>query len=128
MVLTYTPFLKKMASTFGIEASSMNFTKLSALYDTVRSDKFLGRKLPASFTQEDLNNLEHLYNWHKHFTYTFDLAKAYNTYKFNEVLSVFDSKVKNPNSLGKWVTISANEIDIIAAQNGLKISSAACIE
>ncbi len=128
MVLTYTPFLKKMASTFNIEPSSMNFTKLSALYDTVRSDKYLGRKLPTSLTQSDFANLEHLYNWHKHFTYTFDLAKAYNTYKFNEVFTSFDNKIKNPNSQVKWVTISANEIDIIAAQNGLKIASASCIE
>jgi hypothetical protein len=57
MVLTYTPFLKKMASTFNIETSSMNFTKLSALYDTVRSDKYLGRKLPTSLTQQDFANL-----------------------------------------------------------------------
>ena len=43
MELTYTPFLKKMASLFKIEQSTMNFTKLSFLYDTVRVDRYLGR-------------------------------------------------------------------------------------
>lgn len=36
--------------------------------------------------------------------------------------------MKSPNSKAKWITISANEIDIVSAQNGLGISSAQCIE
>lgn len=46
MVLTYAPFLKKMASIFKIDPTAMNFTKLCSLYDTIRVDIFLGRPLP----------------------------------------------------------------------------------
>jgi hypothetical protein len=47
MVLIYTPFLKKMASVFKIDTSTMNFTKLTALHDTVTVDRYLGRPLPS---------------------------------------------------------------------------------
>jgi hypothetical protein len=54
MVLTYNPFLKKIANIFKIDPASMNFTKLSTLYDTVQVDRYLGRQLPANFSQADL--------------------------------------------------------------------------
>jgi hypothetical protein len=57
MVLTYTPFLKKAATVFGIEASSMNFTKLAALYDTLNVDKYLGKSIPSGLKEEDWANL-----------------------------------------------------------------------
>jgi len=53
MVLTYNPFLKKMANMFKIDLASMNFTKLASLYDTLQVDRYLGRKLPADFSQAD---------------------------------------------------------------------------
>ena len=57
MVLTYTPFLKKAATAFGMDPLSMNFTKLAALYDTVNVDKYLGKSLPSGFKDEDFANL-----------------------------------------------------------------------
>lgn len=127
MVLTYTPFLKKMAATFKIDPVSMNFTKLASLYDTIRVDRYLGRKLPAEFTQEDLENIEHLYYWHHHFIKTFDLSKAFSTFTFNQVMTNFDAKIKSPASKNKWITISTFEGDLISVMNNLNISSANCI-
>lgn len=46
MVLTYTPFLKKIATIFNIDSNSINFTKIANLYDTIRVDRYLGRPLP----------------------------------------------------------------------------------
>lgn len=43
MILTYTPFLKKMGNIFKIDSASMNFTKLASLFDTVRVDMYMGR-------------------------------------------------------------------------------------
>lgn len=57
MVLTYTPFLKKAATAFGMDSSSMNFTKLAALYDSLNVDKYLGKSLPSGFKEEDWANL-----------------------------------------------------------------------
>lgn len=128
MVLTYTPFLKKMGSIFGIDPNQMNFTQLSNLFNTVRADKYLGRRFPGNFSEDDYTNMEHLYNWFNHFTRTYDLGKAYNTFKFNQILAWFDGKVKSPSSQLKWVTISVNEIDLVTAHNGLGIASAFCIE
>ena len=127
MLLTYTPFLKQVATTFGIEPSSMNFSRLAALYDTVRTDRYLGRALPASLKETDLTNMEHLYHWYGHFSRVNELGKAYNTYKFNQIISAFDNKIKSPSSQAKWLTISVQEVDLWVAQNALGIASAGCI-
>lgn len=129
MVLTYTPFLRKVANIFGLDSNSMNFTKLSALYDTVNVDRYLGKALPSGFSQDDFNNLQHLYNWYTHFTRSFNLSKALNTKKIEKILGTFDNRVKNIAGVAlKWSTISVDLLDIVALQNDLNISSALCIE
>ena len=45
-MLTYSPFLKQIASIFKIDPSVMNFKKLADLYDTVNVDRYLARTLP----------------------------------------------------------------------------------
>ena len=128
MVLTYTPFLRKVATSFGMDSSSMNFTKLAALYDTVNVDRYLGKSLPSGFSQDDFNNLQHLYNWYSHFTRSFNLSKAINTHKIDKILSLFDYRVKNVTGPTlRWTTISVDSLDIVALQNDLNISSALCI-
>ena len=106
MMLTYTPFLKKMSSVFKIDPNAMNFTKLISLYDTIRADRYLGRPMPEEFTKEDEKNIEHLCYWYHHFILSFDLSKAFSAFTFNQVISNFDNKIKTPNSDNKWVTIS----------------------
>ncbi len=128
MVLTYTPFLRKVANSFGMDSNSMNFTKLAALYDTVNVDRYLGKILPSGFSQDDFNNLQHLYNWYSHFTRSFNLSKAINTHKIDKILSLFDLRVKNvTGSTLRWTTLSVDSLDIVALQNDLNISSALCI-
>lgn len=51
MVLTYTPFLKRMASAFSIDTATMNFAKLTALFDTIIVDKYLGKAVPSQISQ-----------------------------------------------------------------------------
>ena len=129
MVLTYTPFLKKTATTFGLDANTMNFTKFAALFDTINVDRYLGKSLPAGYSKDDFANAQHLYNWYTHFTRAFNLSKAYNTYKFQKTLSIFDNRVKSPSGVSlKWTTLAVDELDIVALQNDLNISSAVCIE
>ena len=128
MVLTYAPFLKKMASIFKIDPNAMNFTKLCSLYDTIRVDIYLGRPLPSEFTKEDQANIEHLYYWYQHFTHSFDLSRAFATFALNQVVGSFNKKVKNESADSKWTTISTFEGDLISVMNNLNISSASCIE
>ena len=47
MNLTYHPFLLKMASIFDVPSESMDFKKISGLYDTLTVDKYLGRAMPG---------------------------------------------------------------------------------
>jgi hypothetical protein len=46
MNITYYPFLKKLSSVFNIPINSMNFSRVSSLYDTLTVDKYLGRPMP----------------------------------------------------------------------------------
>jgi hypothetical protein len=128
MVLTYTPFFKRMATIFKIDPSTMNFTKICSLYDTIKVDRYLNRKLPEEFTEDDLKNIEHLFSWYMHITRNGDLAKAFSTFALNQVISHFDGKIKNPKEGPKWVTISSFDGDIVSVHNQLNIASASCIE
>ncbi len=130
MNLTYYPFMKKMATTFNINASSMNFSKISSLYDTLTVDMYLGRPLPSlGFNDSDYLNLRHLHNWFNSFKISFNLSKMINTYKFTKIISDFDSRIRNPNNYSlKWTFLSAHDTDISAAQLDLNISSSQCIE
>lgn len=51
MMITYLPFLKRIALIFNLPLSSMNFTKLASLYDTLTVDKSLGRPMPTTFAE-----------------------------------------------------------------------------
>jgi hypothetical protein len=106
MVLTYTPFLKRMATAFSIDTASMNLTKLAALFDTINVDKYLGKTLPSQISQEDFKNGMHLYYWYQQFTRSFNLSKAYSTRPIRKVLESFDNRVKSIAAAGvKWSTI-----------------------
>ena len=47
MNITYFPFFRKISSVFNISLNSMNFSKISSLYDTLTVDRYLGRPFPA---------------------------------------------------------------------------------
>jgi hypothetical protein len=122
--------MKKMSTTFNISIGSMNFSKISGLYDTLTVDKYLGRAMPTSgFDESDFLNLRHLHNWFNSFKISFNLSKMINTYKFNKIISDFDARIRNPNNYSlKWTFLSAHDTDISAAQLDLNISSSQCIE
>jgi hypothetical protein len=129
MNLTYYPILKKMSSLFNIDLPAMNLTRLNALFDSINVDLYLNRPLPKDLLPNDLDNLEHLHNWYNHFVVSHNLSKMYNTYKFNKIIELFDTRIKSPDAGGlKWTTLSAEENDLIAAQVDLNISSSKCIE
>lgn len=86
MVLTYTPFLRRVGQTFGIEPSAMNFSKISSLYDTLTVDKYLGRPMPKNFTEDDYLNMRHLHYWLNYFKISFNLSKAINSGKLNRIM------------------------------------------
>lgn len=127
MVMQYTPFLKKTASAFSIDAASMNFTNLAALYDSVTVDKYLGESLPSGYSSDDFNNMQHLYNWYSLFTRTGNLSKAYSSRPLNRIFELFDGRVKQPEGSSlRWSTISVDEPHIVSLMNELNISSALC--
>lgn len=129
MNITYFPFMKKMSAMYNISLESMNFSKLSSLFDTLTVDKFLGRPLPSDMLDSDYTNLQHLHEWFNAFKISQNLSKALNSVKFQKVLSEFDSRIRNPDTYPRrWTFLSAHDTDIAAAHVDLNISSAHCIE
>lgn len=128
MNVTYYPIIKKMSTIFNISVPDLTFSLLNSLYDTLNVDRYLGRSWPKDLSQADFENVEHLSNWYRHFTITKNLSKMYNTYKFQKILSDFDGRIKNISSSGvRWVSLSAEENDLVAAHVDLNISSSSCI-
>lgn len=93
--LTYLPFLRKIGQIFNIAEASMNFSKISSLYDTLTVDKYLGRPMPTGFTDDDYLNMRHLHEWFNYFKINFNLSKVINTGKLKRVISDFDGRIKN---------------------------------
>jgi hypothetical protein len=96
MNLTYFPFMKKMAQVFNLTLSSMNFSTLSSIYDTLTVDRYLGRPMPEfGFSENDYLNLRHLHYWYNFFKINFDLSRAINTGKIKKILKEFDDRISN---------------------------------
>lgn len=61
MNLTYQPFLKKLSTIFNIPLADLSFSRITRIYDTLTVDKFLGRPIPDTITNDDYLNLRHLH-------------------------------------------------------------------
>ena len=124
---TYYPFMKRMAQMFNL-TGNVTLSTLQSLHGAVQIDMHLNKPLPADFTDEDFQNLKHLDGFYKQFTWSYDLAKAANKYKFDKIISMFDSRIKNPNQSLKWTLLSGHDLDIVPLYNDLNFSSSQCIE
>ena len=121
--------MNKMSDMFNITRDSMNFSKLSSLYDTLSVDQYLGRPLPKDLSDDDLKNMDHLHSWFFALRHTYNLSRAENAGKLQRILDTFDSRTKVPDSYPlKWVFLSAHDTDIVPMQVDLNITSSICIE
>lgn len=121
--------MKQMSSIFNIPLASMNFSKISSLYDTLAVDKYLGRPLPSNFQESDYLNLRHLHNWFNNLKISQNYSKALNSFKIQKIINEFDARIRNPTNYSlKWTFLSAHDTDLSAAQLDLNISSPQCIE
>lgn len=120
-----------MGAVFNISAASMNFSKISSLYDTLTVDRYLGRAFPPAdvFTEDDYLNMRHLHYWYNYFEISFNLSRAINTGKFARILADFDDRIAHlQDKKLKWTFMSAHDTDLTAAILDLKIASAECVE
>lgn len=85
MTLTYTPFIKKTIQVFNLTLKPTLET-LNEIFDTLIVDKFLGRALQSGYTEDDLMNLQHMYNWLNNVKFQGTVAKVTNTAKFSKIL------------------------------------------
>lgn len=128
MVMTYTPFIKKTIQVFNLPANS-TLQNLSSLFDTLIVDKFMGRKLPSGFSDDDLMNLQHIHNWLNNVKFQGTIAKVINSRRFTKILSDFDNRIKNLTTYPlKWTFYSAHDTDVLPFQTALNFSSFQCIE
>ena len=92
MNTTYTPFIRKTIQLFNLSSDS-TFQTLSSLFDTLIVDKFMGRPLPTGYTQDDLDNLNHIFNWFNNVKYSGNVSKVINSRKFEKIISEFDKRI-----------------------------------
>lgn len=86
MNLTYSPFVKKTIQLFNLPANS-TFQTLSSLFDTLIVDKFMGKPLPNGYSQADLDNLNHIFNWFNNVKYSGNVSKVISSRKYAKILS-----------------------------------------
>lgn len=128
MNTTYTPFIRKTIQVFNLSSNS-TFQTLSSLFDTLIVDKFLGRPLPSGYTEDDLKNLNHIFNWFNNVKYSGNVSKVINSRKWEKIISEFDKRINNLTGYSlKWSFLSAHDTDVIPAKTDLNFSSFQCIE
>ena len=86
MNITYTPFIKKTIQVFNLSANS-TFQTLSSLFSTLLVDKYMGKPLPSGYSEDDVNNLQHIYNWLSNLKYSGNVSKLVNSRKYEKILS-----------------------------------------
>lgn len=112
---------------FGL-TGNVTLSTLASLNGDVDCDLYLGRRIPEGFTGEDRRNLRHLDSWYKQLVIAKDLAKAMNKDRLTKILSVFDSRLSNPQQPLKWTFLSGHDSDMCAMYNDLNLTSTRCIE
>ena len=127
MNMTYWPFIRRITTIFNL-TGNVTLGTLSTLNSDIECSIYNGKALPPDFTSEDSKNIKHIDSWYKQFTFVRDLAKAVNRERFVKILSVFDSRIKNPNQALKWTFLSGHDLDIVPMYNDLNLSSSKCIE
>ena len=126
MSATYLPFLQKMSKTFN--SSNLTLENIWELYDTINSDIYLGRRLPANFTEDDYNNLEHLRNWAFEVASGGKVSGMLNTLSLTKVLSTFDTRTKLPKSyFPKMSFFFEHDTNLLCKYLTLNMSSSDCI-
>lgn len=88
MNMTYYPFLKKMTQLFfKNQSGTISIAQSVELFDTMYVDKYLGKNLPQTLTEEDFENLKHLNSWYYTFIMSGQLSHLVNTYKLKKVIN-----------------------------------------
>lgn len=127
MNMTYWPFLRRMTTMFNL-TGNVTLSTLASLNGDIDCDQYLGRKIPSGFTADDQKNLKHIDSWYKQLVLSKNLSKAMNKGRLTKILSVFDSRISNPNQSLKWTFLSGHDSDMCAMYTDLNFSSSKCIE
>lgn len=117
-----------MRDTFNLNSTlELNIAYMAELYDVIACDRYLGRKLPDNFTQEDYNNLRHLAHYIMLTAYADTVSKALSTPFFQKIIYEFDMKLKNTSSFRKFSMFSGHDTNVAPTLTFLNLSSAKCI-
>lgn len=69
------------------QTQAISIAQAVDLFDTLYVDKYLGKNLPPSITEDDFKNLQHLNAWYYTFIMSNNLSHLVNTYKLKKVVN-----------------------------------------
>ena len=97
---------------------------LTRVYDAASVDRYLGRPLPAGFTEEDYKNAQHMTNWYYLVAMSNNNSLMANTLKLQRLINHFDLRSRLLNNYPlKWTMMFAHDTDILSIHIGLNTSS-----
>ena len=114
---------------FNFTLDAATFEQMFYAYDAAIVDSHLGKPWPEGFTQQDLDNLQHLATYHFTVIWGGKNIILESSGKINKIINLFDLRVKVPSNAGvKWSFLVGHEGDTLALQMALNITSSTCIE
>ncbi len=116
-----------MEKMFGLSLPELNVGVMMELYDTVACDRYLGRALPPTFTEDDYMNLRHLTHVIMLTAYSGNVSRALSTPFFQKLIKEFDAKINGTNTK-KWSMFSGHDTNVAPTLTFLNLTTGRCIE
>lgn len=126
--LIHAAFTEKMRIMFNLKAEYSNVGGLADLFDVIICDLNLGRPMPASFSDSDLQQLRYIQNYLFVFLYEGFLAPIYSTDVVEGILKNMDNVIKNGDKEVKRYSIySGHDTNVVPLILFFNLTSHECI-
>jgi hypothetical protein len=121
-------FLLKVQRVFNFTQPT-TFQTITDLFGTLQTQKYLGHKLPSSFTEQDYNSMELLRSWHDYFRYAGKLNNIFASNMISRMIDNFDGRIQNITTQRlKWTFLNVHDSHIVNFASVLNITSDLCVE
>ena len=117
-----------MRITFNLKSEEANVAGLAELFDVVICDLYLGRPMPANFTQYDFEQLKFIQNYLFSLTYGGKLTSIFSTPMLQGILGNMDNIVKKgKEEVMKYSLYSGHDTNVMPLLNYLNLTNPNCM-